>query len=1105
MADGGVDPDRGRAVVSLGMSFPYYGQTYSQITVTANGSAFLVPDSDPNANYLLNLPILNTTELNGVVAPFWDDLRGNNPGSAVRKQVVTGANGTGVAIEWHDWNREFGTYSLNFQIRLWENGIIEFFYGTMAGSGAQATATIGIESPTGGAGTSPFTCGAICDLSTLNPVNPDGGAAPPGISYIKFGPPPGIDLEASQLRVTALTDDAGVLSLSTELRIRNFGTVASNAFSYRLYLSQDTIVDVGDPELAPSPWPVLSLNPNESRLVTAAATVARPDAGAYYVLAYVDSEHVVNEPVELRANNTAATSVPYSAGVDLVAEGVTAPLTAGPGDVVSVPVSFTNQGFEAAGAVPVKVWASADALLDATDRLLFTTTIDVTGGQAVRQALSFAMPAGIAADNYFLALQLDDDPGVITESSKANNLVFSQTRLTVKQPDLVVDSVVVRRPVAPYPVSDLAFFGEPIRLDAQIRNQGGSVANGVTVQFYLSDNATLNGLSDPSVGKVSGLTINPGESTLVTLSANVPTVSVSNQPLKTQSYFFFAAALAPGLSEPDTSNNLADSVPTWVRPPAANITPVNVRGPASVGAGELVPVSRTLANVGNRAATHVKYRYYLSANQQITTEDTLLPIQTALGLANEQYVDLAVNAQDAANEFVLLPSSLPNSTQYLGVLVDPDNELDETAKDDNGFAGQAVRVVAQDLAVSTPFLPDATVGQPFDVALGARGGDGPYAFAVNPPSVLPGGLALTPDGRLTGTPSVPGVFGFTVTVSSGARSASARLIVRVLDATAPLAVTTQALAAPVRLTAYDVQLGAAGGQAPYRWAVLSGLVPSGLTLNDAGRLSGTPTGTLGSTATFTVGVRDAVGNAAAKVFALTTVDAAPLQFVNSALPDGVIGSEYLTLLAVKNVSNAPVAVPVRWNVASGALPDGLVLEASSADTVAVSGTPTRTGLFACRIEATDAFGRVAALNAAVLVYGPAVTISGSVPDSVSIGTPVSVQLVATPAQPGSQWFVRDGLLPAGITLTTSGLLEGDVVAGGAASYTFTVGVGASRAELRGLRTYRVDVVTVAPKPKTGCSASGAGPEFVGAALAWVVFARRRRRAPARWSESPSPR
>jgi hypothetical protein len=437
-----------------------------------------------------------------------------------------------------------------------------------------------------------------------------------------------------------------------------------------------------------------------------------------------------------------------------------------------VPIAFTNQGFEIAGAVPIRVWASFDARLDATDRLLYSTTVPVVGGEAIRQSLSFSMPSNIAGDTYFLALQLDGDPGVILEASKSNNVVFSQSKMVVRQPDLVMASVTVRRASAPFEETATAFFGEAIRVDAQLTNLGGSAAPNVSVQFYLSDNETLNGLSDATIGSVTGLSLAPGESRLVTLTANVPTRSPSNQVLQAQPYFFFAAAVAPGLGEVSSTNNALPSVPTLVRGPAPNVLPLTVQGPARMGAGETVPVTRTLANFGNRPATSVKYRYYLSANEQITVEDTLLPIRTASGVVNELHVDLAVNAQNTANEFVIIPPSLPSATLYLGVLLDPERELDESSRDDNGLAGQQVQVLAHGLSVVSSSLPDALVGQPYFARLSATGGE-TYTWSA---ATVPAGLALTPNGELSGRPSAAGAIGFTVTVSSNGRSTSALFV-----------------------------------------------------------------------------------------------------------------------------------------------------------------------------------------------------------------------------------------------------------------------------------------------------------------------------------------
>jgi Putative Ig domain len=56
-----------------------------------------------------------------------------------------------------------------------------------------------------------------------------------------------------------------------------------------------------------------------------------------------------------------------------------------------------------------------------------------------------------------------------------------------------------------------------------------------------------------------------------------------------------------------------------------------------------------------------------------------------------------------------------------------------------------------------------------------------------------------------------------------------------------LAISTSSLPAGNLDHSYSVQLQAIGGVAPYRWTIVSGILPSGLNLSSTGLLSGTPT------------------------------------------------------------------------------------------------------------------------------------------------------------------------------------------------------------------------------------------------------------------------
>jgi len=1084
--------DRGRATFALGFTFPYYDRTYTSITVTANGLAFLEPSSGASSNndFGGNLAIPNPSEPNAVIAPLWDDLIGNNPTSAIQQQAVTGANGTGLAIEWKDWSKWPGSTSclLSFQVRLWDNGVVEFFYGPMV-CGLSITATIGVGSPSGATGTTPFGCGIACGLASFDPTSSGNP-----VTYIRFGPRPGVDLQANSLTVSGITEDAGLLTVSSQLTMRNFGTAAGGPFTYRLWLAQDTIMDLdagaptsGGLAFSPTSQGPLTLQPYERSTQSATSTVPRPDGGTWYVVALLDDTNAVAETNEL--NNVVATSAPLAAGVDLVAQTITGPTIGGPGDSLTVHATFTNQGFSEAGAVPVNVWLSLDGSLAAAT-LVSSTTVTVLGGQNVAQDFTFVVPASLHEGDYFLVLQLNDTQ-VVPETNYTNDVATSQARLTIRQADLVMDEVRVERATWPNDLTSLAFFGEPIRVEAVLRNQGGATAPNVAVAVFLSDNELLNGFTDPFVGQVTGLSLAPGQTMVVPLTATVPTLSTANQPLARGTYWFFAAAVAPGLAERNPNNNFIQSAAIFVREPAPNLVARNIQSPPRGAVGETLVVRRGLANLGNRPAANVKYSYYLSANTIITNEDVLLPIDGPSGPVAQGTVSLPVDAQDDATERVLVPPGVTPGTYYLGVLLDPDNLVDEPTKADNGLAGQRLEVVAQALDLAPPSVPDALLGSAYDVQLVAIGAGGAVTFTPGDAAELPPGLTLTSAGRLFGTPTAVGVYGFTVQVSDAGRVAAVRRTMRVVAATASIAITTAQLPAPARTLDYDTQLGVAGGRAPYSWSVDSGLLPAGLTLSASGRLTGQPTGALGTVSTFTLRVRDVVGNTDARQYSLTIVDSVPFRFVTHEVPGGVVGTDYLAELVVTNANAVPVVRPVTWSVGVGRLPDGLALEPSTSERVLLSGTPAAAGLSRFSIDAVDAEGRITSETFLLLVLTSSVKIGGPVPAEVLRASDVAAQLVAQPSVSTAQWFVRDGQLPPGLSLAPSGQLAGTVDAEAPyGPYVFTVGYGVTRDSLQTMRGYRVDVVDkLTVTKKCGCS----GVDGAGLLALLAVMGLRRRR------------
>ena len=164
------------------------------------------------------------------------------------------------------------------------------------------------------------------------------------------------------------------------------------------------------------------------------------------------------------------------------------------------------------------------------------------------------------------------------------------------------------------------------------------------------------------------------------------------------------------------------------------------------------------------------------------------------------------------------------------------------------------------LVISTSTLPGGTAGTAYGAFVSATGGLAPYAWTIVSGS-LPGGLSLNGGtGAISGTPSASGSSAFTVQVTDGqvpADVATAALSIAIAAAPAPspVSITTSSLPNARRNKNYNRALAASGGATPYVWTIVSGGLPSGLSLNaTTGVISGRAT-TLGQYA-FTVHVRD---------------------------------------------------------------------------------------------------------------------------------------------------------------------------------------------------------------------------------------------------------
>ncbi len=253
----------------------------------------------------------------------------------------------------------------------------------------------------------------------------------------------------------------------------------------------------------------------------------------------------------------------------------------------------------------------------------------------------------------------------------------------------------------------------------------------------------------------------------------------------------------------------------------------------------------------------------------------------------------------------------------------------------------------QALSITTTSLPAATLNYNYSATLIATGGVQPYSWRI--PQGLPSGLSLDPNsGVISGMPmTAPGPYSFSAQVSDSETppvTVIANLTLMVNANLVPLAITTTTLPNGTQNSPYNAALTATGGVTPYTWSVVSGNLPSGLTLNSStGVISGAPSG--GGTTNFTVQVTDAQSNIAIQSLNVTITPAVPLSISTTSLPNGTAGQSY----------SAPITAiggvyPYTWSVTAGRIPDGLTL---NSNTGVLSGTPQNVGQSSFTVQVVD--------------------------------------------------------------------------------------------------------------------------------------------------------
>ena len=344
---------------------------------------------------------------------------------------------------------------------------------------------------------------------------------------------------------------------------------------------------------------------------------------------------------------------------------------------------------------------------------------------------------------------------------------------------------------------------------------------------------------------------------------------------------------------------------------------------------------------------------------------------------------------------------------------------------------KANSLIGFSINTASPLTP-GDVGFAYSKTLVATGGSGTgYTWSITS-GTLPIGLSLEAStGIISGTPTAAGgptSITFKVTDSVGG-SATKSLSITI---NAAPAISTTSLPDGEATAPYSQTLSVSGGSSPFTWSIMSGSLPTGLSLAaSTGIISGTPT-TAGRPTSVTFKVTDTAAGTASKIL---TINIIPAPIFTSAIPPSAWDQN---LLFTPYTVTASGGTGTRTFSATG-LPTGLSINASSG---VISGTPTTTGNFTSAIlRVTDSVGGTGT-QAFSMTINPLPTISTtSTLPAGDVGVAYSKTLVATGGSgTGYTWSITSGSLPDGLSLAPStGIISGTpTTAGGPTFITFKV-------------------------------------------------------------------
>ncbi|MEA2166132.1 MAG: hypothetical protein QOK37_4259 [Thermoanaerobaculia bacterium] len=352
------------------------------------------------------------------------------------------------------------------------------------------------------------------------------------------------------------------------------------------------------------------------------------------------------------------------------------------------------------------------------------------------------------------------------------------------------------------------------------------------------------------------------------------------------------------------------------------------------------------------------------------------------------------------------------------------------ATDSNGCSGTGapytLTITCQTITVTNPSVNSGVAGSAFSQTFTQSGGIGTTTFSLAS-GTLPAGLTLAANGTLSGTPTQTGSFTITVkaTDSNGCNGTGPSYTLTISCQT--IIVNNPAVSTGVAGSPFSQTFTQSGGIGATTFTLASGTLPSGLTLAANGTLSGTPT--VVGTFPITVTATDANGCSGTGPTYNLVISCQTITVTPPAVNSGVAGSPFS-----QTFTQSGAIGTANFAVTAGTLPSGLSLAANGV----LSGTPLQTGTFTITVTVTDSNGCTGSANYTLTITCQTITVTNPAVSSGTAGAAFSQTFTQSGAIGGATFSLASGSLPAGLSLSASGVLSGTPTQTG--SFPITVAV-----------------------------------------------------------------